>query len=147
MNPAEIQTLYVEDNIAEARLFQKCLQRLGYGADIALDGELGLAQWDTGRYHLLALDHEMPKIPGLELLRRLALRGALPPTVVVTGPGNEQAAVEAVRLGAQDYIIKDPEARVYKSAERSAAKVRLMAGELAFSTRVHVMASRCTILH
>lgn len=102
--------LYVEDDAAAARLLQKRLSRVGYQVDLAYDGEEGLQKWLTGSYSLLALDHDMPKKKGLEVIRELAAIGPLPPALMITGHGNEMVAVEAMKLGADDYIIKDEEA-------------------------------------
>ncbi len=102
--------LYVEDDALAARLLQKRLNRAGYEVDLAYDGEEGLAKWLSGSYSLLAVDHDMPKKKGLEIIRDLAARGPLPPALMITGHGNEMIAVEAMKLGADDYIIKDSEA-------------------------------------
>jgi PAS domain S-box-containing protein len=102
--------LYMEDDASAARLLQKRLNRAGYEVDLAYDGEEGLTKWLTGSYNLLALDHDMPKKKGLEVIRELAARGPLPPALMITGHGNEMVAVEAMKLGADDYIIKDSEA-------------------------------------
>jgi two-component system response regulator AtoC len=59
------------------------------------------------RYDILAVDHKMPKKNGLEVIRELAARGSLPPTIMITGAGDENIAVEALKAGATDYIIKD----------------------------------------
>src|ERR671922_2666323 len=57
------------------------------------------------------VDHRMPGQGGLEVLRTLAARGALPPTIMVTGHGDEAIAVEAMKLGAGDYVVKDVDGR------------------------------------
>jgi signal transduction histidine kinase len=49
----------------------------------------------------------MPVHDGIEVIRLLASRGALPPTIMVTGTGDEETAVRAMKLGAGDYIVKD----------------------------------------
>ncbi|MFC1836517.1 response regulator [Thermodesulfobacteriota bacterium] len=107
----QVSILYVEDDPGQSRLFQKRLQRAGYLVDLAHDGEEGLKKWQSGSYDLLAVDHDMPKKKGLEVIRALSTGSRLPPTVMVTGAGNEIIAVEAMKLGASDYIIKDSEAR------------------------------------
>ena len=66
--------------------------------------------YESGCYHILCVDHDMPKLTGLQLIRMLASRGPLPLTIVITGAGNEEIAVEAMKLGASDYVVKDPEA-------------------------------------
>jgi PAS domain S-box-containing protein/putative nucleotidyltransferase with HDIG domain len=115
MNPMDVseavRILYMEDDRGLARLFQKRMQRLGYSVDIADDGESGLRQYESAPYQLLVVDHHMPSHSGLEVIRVLASRDTMPPTIMVTGAGDERLAVEALKLGATDYIIKDPEGR------------------------------------
>ena len=49
----------------------------------------------------------MPGLDGLQVLEQLAARGTFPPTIMLTGTGNERVAVEALKLGASDYVVKD----------------------------------------
>jgi diguanylate cyclase (GGDEF)-like protein len=102
-----IRILYMEDYPGLARLFQRRLERVGYVVDIARDGEEGLVMYHTGSYDVVAVDQQMPIHTGLEVIRILASRGPLPPVIMVTGSGNEQIAVEAMKLGAGDYVVKD----------------------------------------
>ncbi len=104
-----IRILYMEDNPGLARLFKKKLERAGYAVDIARDGEEGLAMYAAGDYDVVAVDQAMPIHDGLDVIRILASRGPLPPTIMITGTGDEQIAVEAMKLGARDYIVKDVE--------------------------------------
>jgi signal transduction histidine kinase len=97
----------MEDDGGAARLFQKKLERLGYTVDIASNGEEGLEMFAAHTYDLLAVDQRMPVYDGLEVIRILAGRKALPPTIMITGAGDERVAVEAMKLGAGDYIVKD----------------------------------------
>lgn len=105
----EVIILLVEDDMGLARLCIKRLVRAGYIVDHASDGEKGLARYETGNYDVIVLDHNMPVYDGLEVIRRMAVLGSLPPIVMITGAGNEQVAVEAMKLGARDYIVKDVE--------------------------------------
>lgn len=101
--------LYMEDDPGMARLFKKKLERMGYAVDLARDGEEGLKMYDAGSYDLVAVDHHLPVYDGLEVIRILASRGNLPPTIMITGTGDEEVAVEAMKLGAGDYVVKDAE--------------------------------------
>lgn len=102
-----IRILYIEDDRSLAALVQMQLRRAGYAVDLAHDGEEGLAQWAKGSYDLAAIDQSLPKRDGLEVIRSLALQGPLPPTIMITGHGDEKIAVETMKLGADDYIVKD----------------------------------------
>ncbi len=105
----QIRILYMEDNAAAARLFQKRLERHGYVVDLARNGAEGLTQFDNEKYDMVITDHDMPICSGLEVLRLLAEREINLPTIMVTGTGDERVAVEAMKLGASDYIVKDVE--------------------------------------
>ncbi|MBN1217476.1 MAG: GAF domain-containing protein [Anaerolineae bacterium] len=104
-----IRILYMEDDVGLARLLQKKLERAGYLVDLAHDGAEGLAKFKDGCYDVLAVDQKMPNFDGIEVIRSLAKSGTLPPTIMITGTGNEQIAIEAMKLGAGDYIVKDTE--------------------------------------
>lgn len=102
-----VRVLYMEDDPGTARLFQRKLERAGYIVDLAYDGKEGLAMYDAASYDVLAVDQSMPVLDGLAVIRILASRGTLPPLIVVTASGDARSAVEAMKLGASDYIIKD----------------------------------------
>ncbi|MEA3397827.1 MAG: response regulator [Chloroflexota bacterium] len=102
-----IRVLCMEDNAGLARLLQKRLERQGYLVELARNGEEGLSMYDAGSYDIVVVDQVMPIYTGLEVIRVLANRGPLPPIIMVTGTGSEQIAVEAMKLGAGDYLVKD----------------------------------------
>ena len=101
--------LYMEDDAAQARLVQKCLERAGYTVDVVGDGMAGLARYAAQPYDAMIVDQTMPGLSGLEAIRAMKAVRPLPPTIMVTGTGNEQIAVEAMKLGVSDYLVKDLE--------------------------------------
>ncbi|MBU4271717.1 MAG: response regulator [Planctomycetes bacterium] len=103
------KVLYMEDDEAQARLVRKCLERAGYEVDVAEDGAAGLAACEAVRYDAVIVDQTMPGMSGLDVIRAMADRGTRPPTIMVTGTGNERIAVEAMKLGVSDYLTKDLE--------------------------------------
>lgn len=102
-----IRVLYMEDDVGLARLLQKRLEQAGYVVDLANDGAEGLDMFEETDYDLVAVDQNMPVHDGIEVIRILSTRGTLPPTIMVTGTGDEETAVKAMKLGAGDYIVKD----------------------------------------
>jgi diguanylate cyclase (GGDEF)-like protein/PAS domain S-box-containing protein len=104
-----IRILYMEDDPGLSRLLQKSLQRRGYVVETAADGVEGLAKLTAATYDLLLVDYDMPFCGGLDVIRTLCAKDALLPTIMITGQGNEEVAVEALKLGASDYIVKDVE--------------------------------------
>ena len=100
----------MEDDAAQARLVQKCLERSGYLVDLAEDGAAGLAACEAER---LPRGHRRPDHAGPQRPRsdsqRSSSRGTFPPIVMVTGTGDERIAVEAMKLGVSDYLVKDLE--------------------------------------
>ncbi len=107
----DVRILYIEDDPGTARLVQKYLERAGYAVDLARNGTEGLQMYDAAIHTLVAVDQNMPVYAGLDVIRTLASRGALPPLIMITGTGSEEVAVAAMKLGASDYLVKDGEGR------------------------------------
>ncbi len=107
--PDPIRILYMEDDLGLARLLKKRLERVGYIVDLACDGKEGLEMYKKRSYDVVAVDQKMPGYDGIEVIRMLAQQDQVPPTIMITGTGNEQIAIEAMKLGAGDYIVKDVE--------------------------------------
>lgn len=106
-----IHVLLMEDDPSVARLIHQHLTDHGFTVDTASDGEQGLALFHAARHDLLLVDHKMPRRDGLDVLRELRKRGSMPPLILISGLGAEEIAVEALKLGALDYVAKDAQAR------------------------------------
>ncbi|MFK5969707.1 MAG: EAL domain-containing protein [Candidatus Marithrix sp.] len=98
--------LYIEDDIVTAAYVQTQLEQYGYVVDIATDGKDGLNKIGNGTYDVVAVDYHLPDMSGLQILESLANNFRIS-TIMITGAGDEQIAVEAMKLGAGDYLIKD----------------------------------------
>ena len=104
-----LRVLYGEDNPLDADL---TVARLSACApDLALEivgtGAAVLARLGEGAFDVVLLDHHLPDMEGLEVLQRLVHAGVAVPVVLVTGVGNEELVVKALRLGAADYVPKN----------------------------------------
>jgi len=109
INPSDIRILYMEDDPGLARILTKRLSRLGFNIEIAENGAQGICMVGEGSYDVLLVDQNMPEMTGLEVVRQLATTFEAPPIIMVTGNGNEAIAVEALKEGAADYLVKDSE--------------------------------------
>jgi DNA-binding NtrC family response regulator len=115
--PPAGRVLLVEDEPNMARTLAKILSRRGYAVTVAGNGQEALDKLAQEDVHVIVTDLNMPVMDGMQLLR--ALQEALgppppvgerrllsPPTIVLTGHGSTHAAVEAMKLGASDYLVK-----------------------------------------
>ena len=107
MEKSVVRILYIEDDPGLARILQKSLRRGGYEVGIAEDGVVGLDKAVNGNWDLVISDYEMPEYSGLDVIRTLAEGDNSPPVIMLTGAGDEKLAVEAMKLGAVDYVVKD----------------------------------------
>ena len=110
-----IRILYMEDDLGLARLVQKKMRRAGYIVDIAKDGHEGLSMCREGHYDVVAVDYNMPGRDGLEVIEIIASQNPMPQIVMITGQGDEVTAVEAMKLGAGDYLVKDVDGKYFET--------------------------------
>ena len=102
--PAKI--LVAEDEANLRLVIQKELQRLGHDVRVAPDGEAALRLLEEGNVDVLLCDINMPRLDGMELLRRLHQRPNPPEVIMLTGMASVETAIEAMKLGAYDYLTK-----------------------------------------
>lgn len=104
MNPARI--LVVEDDSALAQALTDTLSLSGYEVVNATDGEQALARLDRDQVDMVLTDVQMRPMDGRALLRNLRTRFHELPVLVMTAYGTVEQAVEAMKLGAVDYLAK-----------------------------------------
>ncbi|MFC3578933.1 sensor histidine kinase [Sphingomonas hylomeconis] len=100
------RVLYIDDDAGLRRLAAKSLARRGYAVTLAEGGAEGCALAAADTFDLIAVDHYMPGMDGLETLARLRTLPAPPPVVYVTGSEEGRIAVAALKAGAADYVVK-----------------------------------------
>lgn len=99
--------LLVEDNWDHAYLTMKTLTATGrYQVELVSSGSEALYKLAGKKFSLLLSDYNLSGMNGLELIRRVKEAKYEVPTIMVTGLGSEMVAVEAMKLGAYDYIVK-----------------------------------------
>src|SRR3989475_5316203 len=100
------KVLIVEDEENERTGLAELVSAWGYRAETARDGAEGLEKVTNWSPSIVVTDLKMPRMGGLELLERLASDGQTMAVVVVTAQGSIDSAVQAMRMGAYDYITK-----------------------------------------
>ena len=101
--------LIIDDEKAIRKTLTEILSYEGYKIDEASDGEEGLKKFSSNTYDVVLCDIKMPKMDGLEFLEKAREVNADVPIIVISGHGNIETAVEAVKKGAFDYISKPPD--------------------------------------
>ena len=106
MTPHRPKVLIVDDDEKILFAFRQVLKAEGYESAVAADGEEALRQVSLMRPDAVIMDITMPKIDGLEVLRRLKKENPVLPVVLITGFGTMQTAIKAMQFGAFDYLTK-----------------------------------------
>ena len=120
--------LIAEDEANLRLVLQKELERLGYRVQAAPDGEAALRKLEESNVDVLLCDINMPRIDGMEVLRRVHQRPNPPEVIMLTGQATVETAVEAMKLGAYDYLTKpysitELDVRVRQAAEKRRLRV------------------------
>lgn len=101
-----MRILITEDDRAIRRAIRDILEMEGHQIDEAENGEEALKKFEDISFDVLFCDIKMPKMDGLELMHALIELGHQPEIIVMSGHGNIEMAVKALRLGAYDFIEK-----------------------------------------
>jgi len=133
----QIRVLVADDEKNLRELLTRELGRKGHQVDSAADGLEALERLREAAYDVLVLDMKMPRMEGIELLRELQKFPEHPQVIVTTGFAEVPTAVEAMKLGAYDYLTKPAKIEELEVLIRKAAeKGRLIRENVALRTRV-----------
>jgi two-component system, NtrC family, response regulator AtoC len=114
--------LIVDDEVNIRRVLAAMLKREGYEVTTAADGEQALAALARTPVHVVVTDLVMPRLGGMELLRRVSADFPDVPVIVITAHGSVDSAVAALKAGAFDYITKPFEQDDLKKVIAKAAR-------------------------
>jgi two-component system, NtrC family, nitrogen regulation response regulator NtrX len=103
------EILIIDDEKAIRKTLSEILSFEGYKIDEASDGDEGLKKFREKTYDVILCDIKMPKIDGIEFLQKAGEINKDIPIIMISGHGNIETAVEAVKTGAYDYISKPPD--------------------------------------
>lgn len=136
-----MRILLVEDHLELSRWLAKALEDANLTVECAMNGADADALLHTQEYALVILDLTLPKMDGLDVLKRLRARGSKAPVLILTARGGLNERVQGLNLGADDYLAKpfelaELEARVKALLRRSQGNeaITLLCGELSFDT-------------
>src|SRR5579863_1511242 len=102
----ETRILVAEDEVSTHQEWRESLEAWGYKGEVAQDGENALELINSFHPHILIADLKMPRKNGLELLRDVRELGIYLPAIMISGHGEIPDAVQAIKLGALDYLRK-----------------------------------------
>jgi DNA-binding NtrC family response regulator len=133
--------LVVDDDDVGRYTLRGLFEDEGFVVDEAPDGVVALERLAVGEYDLVISDLRMPRMDGMELLRRMQTMTPPPRTVMLTAHGSERHAVEAMKLGAFDYFRKPFE------VDEVLAVVRRAVGTLALERENEQLRGEVNLLH
>ncbi len=128
MLPEKKQVLIVDDEPNLRKILSVQLSRDGYDVLTAEDGEQGLTYLRDHHIDLVITDLKMPKVDGMTLLRRALQEDPDLPVVMITAHGTVDTAVEALKIGAFDYLTKPFDKDEVRQIVAKALKTRQLAG-------------------
>ncbi|MBW1675072.1 MAG: sigma-54-dependent Fis family transcriptional regulator [Deltaproteobacteria bacterium] len=108
---SELNIMVVDDELIVRESLKGWLEKFGYGVDTAEDAREALEKLEREGYALLFVDIKMPGMDGVELLKRVKEDQPDVIVVMITAHGSIESAIEAMKAGASDYLMKpfDPE--------------------------------------
>jgi DNA-binding NtrC family response regulator len=127
------RVLIVDDDPAQRRILEETIKRLGYETKMAQGGEQALHILEgpeQGTIALVLLDLVMPGADGMSVLERVASKPGMPPVIVQTAHGSIEAAINAMRAGAVDFVMKPASPERLDVSIKSALKIEALAGEI-----------------
>jgi DNA-binding NtrC family response regulator len=98
--------LVIDDDPSVRAILEEFLQLKGFEVTVAGDGEMGIDLLQEKKIDLYFIDLVLPGMGGMEVLKNVAALNIIIPAIVITGFGAIETAVEAIKLGAFDYITK-----------------------------------------
>ncbi|MDB4939281.1 MAG: Transcriptional regulator BkdR of isoleucine and valine catabolism operon [Labilithrix sp.] len=136
--PEKKQVLIVDDEPNLRKILAAQLSRDGYDVMVAEDGEQGLTMLRENHIDLVVTDLKMPKVDGMTLLREALRESPDLPIVMITAHGTVDTAVEALKLGAFDYLTKPFDKDEVRQVVAKALRTRALAQEEATTDPVGV---------
>jgi DNA-binding NtrC family response regulator len=98
--------LLVDDEVVFTQNMAKLLTNRGYGVTVANGGDAAIQELEKKDFDVVVLDLKMPGMDGITTLKEIKKLGLLTETLILTGHGSIDTALEAIKIGAYDYLTK-----------------------------------------
>ena len=136
----KLRILLLEDNASDAELIERQLKKAGIGfvCELVKTRTAFLQALKTFRPDLILADYNLPKFDALQALALRKKNAPLTTFIIVTGSISEEVAVECMKQGADDYLLKDRLARLGKAVRHSLTNRRLQAEKMAAEESLRV---------
>ena len=134
------RVLVVDDDPAQRRILEEMIKRLGYETRIAQSGDQAIAILESPEadgLSLVLLDLVMPGTDGMAVLDRLGMKAGTPPIIVQTAHGSIDTAINAMRAGAVDFVVKPASPERLDVSIKSALKIEALQGEISRIKKKH----------
>lgn len=103
---AQNKVLLIDDDVELVQMLGEYLEQEGFSVTTVHDGEAGVEQAMSGQFSLAVLDVMMPRMNGVEALRRIRAAGNAMPVLMLTARGDDTDRIVGLELGADDYVPK-----------------------------------------
>ena len=100
------EILLVEDDSSLAASLERVLALAGYGVTVATSGEVGRERASENCFVAVVTDFKLPGLSGLDLVKQIHATNGRVPIILMTAHGTAELAIEAIKWGAYDYLLK-----------------------------------------
>jgi len=127
--PPQARLLVVDDEKSMGEFLSILLRREGYQVEVVENGAAALAQLDRGGWDLVLSDIRLPDLSGVQLLERVRRDSPDTPVILLTAYASTETAIQALKLGAFDYVLKPFDVDDLKLTVRRALRMRRLEGD------------------
>ncbi len=129
--------LIVDDDEGLLHFLQRFFEKQGYGVHTSNSGQAALELTAAEQFDLILLDYKMPGLNGLDTLKEIRMAQIKTPVIIMTAYGTTDTAIEAMKAGAYDYLLKPFDREELQRLAADALEVnRLMKEDVCFPGRV-----------
>src|SRR5436305_4922594 len=105
-SPEPLRVLVIDDEAAHADVIGEGLERVGYDCTVATSGQQGAKKIDAEQFDVILTDLKMAGVDGMEIVRKARARQPEAKVIVITGFGDVNSAVRAMKEGADHFLLK-----------------------------------------